>query len=139
MADTFSSKERSEIMRKVKSRRNRSTEIKLIEFFKENKIKGWRRNYKLYGKPDFVFPKLRLAVFTDGCFWHGHNCRNTQPDDNKEYWDAKIKKNRARDEQVNHTLVNKEWKVIRVWECELKKKNRDILRKKLSFLLEPPA
>jgi DNA mismatch endonuclease (patch repair protein) len=122
-------------MRKVKSSKNKSTELKLLEFFKENNIKGWRRNFKLFGNPDFVFPKQRLAIFTDGCFWHGHDCRNTKPEDNKQYWQKKIQRNRTRDQLVNETLAEKRWEVIRIWECELKKKNRSILEKKLSVLL----
>lgn len=120
MADTFSVEKRSEIMRKVKSNRNKSTELKLIQFFKKNRICGWRRNFKLYGKPDFVFPKQRLAIFVDGCFWHGHNCRNTKPKDNADYWETKINRNKNRDVQVTETLTNKNWTVIRIWECELK-------------------
>lgn len=136
MADTFSPKERSEIMKKVKSKKNKSTELKLINFFKERGIKGWRRNYKLFGNPDFVFPKLRIVVFTDGCFWHGHDCRNTKPEDNKDYWLKKISKNRKRDFLVNEKLTKKNWKVIRIWECELKKKNSHLLNEKLSVLIE---
>ena len=128
MADTFSIEKRSEIMRKVKSNRNKSTELKLIQFFKENRICGWRRNFKLYGKPDFVFPKQRLAIFVDGCFWHGHNCRNTKPKDNAGYWESKINRNKNRDVQVTETLTNKNWTVIRIWECELKNTTRLIDR-----------
>ena len=68
MTDVFSKSQRSEVMRKVKSNGNKSTELKLITFFKANKIKGWRRNYKLFGKPDFTFPKNRVAIFVDECF-----------------------------------------------------------------------
>jgi DNA mismatch endonuclease (patch repair protein) len=121
MTDTFSKKERSEIMRAVKSKGNKSTELKLIQIFKNHKIKGWRRNYPLFGKPDFVFPKLRIVVFVDGCFWHGHNCRNVKPSDNSEYWEKKISRNIQRDKSVNEKLESKNWKVIRFWECELKK------------------
>lgn len=128
MADTFSIEKRSEIMRKVKNNRNKSTELKLIQFFKENRICGWRRNFKLYGKPDFVFPKQRLAIFVDGCFWHGHNCRNTKPKDNANYWESKINRNKNRDVQVTETLTNKNWTVIRIWECELKNTTRLIDR-----------
>ena len=135
MADVFSPEERSKIMKKVKSSRNKSTELKLLEFFKEKNIKGWRRNFKLFGNPDFVFPKQRLAIFTDGCFWHGHDCRNTKPEDNKQYWQKKIQRNRTRDQLVNETLSRKRWTVIRIWECELKKKNRPVLEEKLSILL----
>jgi DNA mismatch endonuclease (patch repair protein) len=121
MADVFSKKERSQIMRLVKSHHNKSTEIRLIQFFRDLGIKGWRRNYKLFGKPDFVFPKSRTAVFVDGCFWHGHNCRNTKPKNNAEYWVAKIQRNRKRDRVVTKQLHDMQWLVIRIWECELGK------------------
>ncbi|MFZ6031987.1 MULTISPECIES: very short patch repair endonuclease [Melioribacter] len=121
MTDTFSKAKRSEIMRSVKSKGNKSTEQKLIEIFKKNKLKGWRRNYPLYGKPDIVFPRLRVVVFADGCFWHGHNCRNTKPSDNAEYWKKKIERNKKRDRLVTKTLRSKGWKVVRLWECEINK------------------
>lgn len=120
MADTFSTEKRSEIMRQVKSRRNKSTELKLIEWFKTNGIKGWRRGYPLMGKPDFVFPKQRIAIFADGCFWHGHNCRNTRPAQNADYWTAKRERNVKRDRTVTEALMAKNWRVIRIWECEIK-------------------
>lgn len=136
MTDVFDRGKRSEIMRAVKSSKNKSTEEKLIAYFKENGVTGWRRNYKVFGKPDFVFPKLRIAIFTDGCFWHGHNCRNTRPEQNKEYWRRKIARNMARDADVISHLEILGWNVIRIWECELTKKNRALLKKKLSVLLE---
>jgi len=122
MADSFTKEQRSEIMRKVKSDRNRSTELKLIVFFRSNGIKGWRRNYKLFGKPDFVFLKIKTAVFVDGCFWHGHDCRNTKPQTNQDYWQKKIARNRKRDRMVSKTLKLRGWRVIRIWECALNKK-----------------
>ena len=76
-------------MRQVKSKKNKSTELRLIEVFKENGITGWRRNYAVKGHPDFVFPKQKIAVFVDGCFWHGHDCRNTRPADHQDYWQKK--------------------------------------------------
>lgn len=121
MADVFSKSQRSEIMRAVKSRGNKSTELKLIEIFKNLRIRGWRRGYKLFGNPDFVFPKKRIAVFVDGCFWHGHNCRNTKPAANADYWNKKIERNIKRDVLVAKTLTEKGWKVIRIWECQIKK------------------
>jgi len=120
MADVFSKEMRSQIMRQVKSNRNKSTELKLIQFFKSYKIKGWRRNYKIFGNPDFVFITQKIAIFVDGCFWHGHNCRNTKPKANKEYWDNKIEKNIQRDKLVTERLKTKGWTVVRIWECELK-------------------
>lgn len=106
-------------MRQIKSRNNKSTEIKLIEIFKAESIKGWRRNYTLFGNPDFVFPKLKITLFVDGCFWHGHNCRNTTPKNNEMYWTAKINRNKNRDIEVTRLLIKKGWKVLRIWECEL--------------------
>lgn len=123
MADTFSRKQRSEIMKAVKSKGNKSTEVKLIEIFKFCHITGWRRNSKLVGHPDFVFPEKRIALFADGCFWHGHGCRNGTPSDNAEYWKKKIKRNKARDKAVAKELTQKGWLVVRIWECEIKKNN----------------
>lgn len=68
MADIFDNEKRSEIMRKVKSKKNKSTELRLIEVFKKNGITGWKRNYPVKGHPDFVFLKEKVAVFVDGCF-----------------------------------------------------------------------
>lgn len=130
MADTFTKEQRSEIMRKVKSNRNKSTELKLIQFFKSHSITGWRRTFKLFGKPDFVFPKQRVVIFVDGCFWHGHNCRNTKPKDNQDYWQQKIERNKSRDKEVTKILTDKNWSVIRLWECELKDKRKLINRLK---------
>ena len=120
MADVFTKEQRSSVMRQVKSSRNKSTELKLIAFFKANNIKGWRRNYPIFGKPDFTFPSIRVVIFVDGCFWHGHNCRNTRPKDNADYWTKKQERNINRDKEVSKTLEEKGWKVIRFWECELK-------------------
>lgn len=121
MTDTFSAKQRSEIMKAVKSKGNKSTEIKLIEVFRLYHITGWRRNSNLAGHPDFIFPKNRIAVFADGCFWHGHNCRNVTPSENAEYWQNKINRNKARDKAITKELTAKGWKVVRIWECEIKK------------------
>ncbi|MDR0505777.1 MAG: very short patch repair endonuclease, partial [Dysgonamonadaceae bacterium] len=102
-------------------------------FFKANLIIGWRRNFKLFGKPDFTFPKLKTVIFVDGCFWHGHDCRNTRPKDNADYWSKKRERNINRDKEVTQTLQNKGWAVIRLWECELK--NEKLLREKLQQLI----
>ncbi|MPM12308.1 hypothetical protein SDC9_58660 [bioreactor metagenome] len=74
----------SDIMRHVKSSDNRSTEESMIAFLKGHGIKGWQRNYKIYGKLDFIFRKQKTAVFLDGCFWLKHDCRNTRPAQNAE-------------------------------------------------------
>lgn len=136
MADVFDSKKRSDIMSKVRSNNNKSTELALIKFFKENKITGWKRNYPVKGHPDFVFLDKKIAVFVDGCFWHGHDCRNTRPSDNAGYWQRKRERNIKHDKEVTAMFENRGWTVIRIWECELKKKNRDVLFDRLSILTD---
>lgn len=108
MTDTVSEKKRSEIMKANKPKGNKSTELKLIQLFKQLGLKGWKRNYNIVGSiPDFVFLKKRIAIFADGCFWHGHNCRNLTPKQNSEYWQKKIENNRFRDKQINERIRTK--------------------------------
>lgn len=135
MADVFDNKKRSDIMSKVRSKNNKSTELKLIKIFEENNIKGWRRNYPVKGHPDFVFLNKKIAIFVDGCFWHGHDCRNTRPSDNAEYWAKKRERNIKHDKDVTEMFEQRGWTVIRIWECELKKKNREQLLEKLQQFL----
>lgn len=135
MADIFDNEKRSEIMRKVKSKKNKSTELRLIEVFKKNGITGWKRNYPVKGHHDFVFLKEKVAVFVDGCFWHGHDCRNTRPANNQEYWQNKRERNMKHDRAVTAMLGNRGWTVLRIWECELKKKNEADLMQRLSASL----
>lgn len=123
MPDVFSIEKRSAVMRSVRSRGNKSTELKMIELFNELGITGWRRGYPVKGHPDFVFPKKRIAIFVDGCFWHGHDCRNTRPHENEEYWSSKRERNMAHDREITATFEKRGWTVLRIWECELKKKN----------------
>lgn len=135
MADVFSKEKRSQIMKCVKSSGNKSTEMKLIRFFNDHHITGWRRNYNVKGHPDFVFLEKRIAIFVDGCFWHGHDCRNTRPSENAEYWAKKRKRNIDHDREVTELFEDRGWVVIRIWECELKKKNSAIIEQKLQLLL----
>ena len=134
MSDIFSKEKRSAVMKAIKSKNTKTTELKMMEIFKELHIKGWRRTYPLLGKPDFVFPKKRIVVFVDGCFWHGHDCRNVIPSANSEFWNAKHNYNKTHDKIVTETLIKKNWTVIRIWECELKKKNREKLLEKIKPL-----
>lgn len=135
MTDVFDKATRSAVMSKVRSKGNKSTEIRLMEVFVERNIKGWRRNYPVKGHPDFVFQKRRIAVFVDGCFWHGHDCRNTRPKHNEDFWLAKRERNMARDKAVTEEFEKRGWTVLRIWECELKKKNRPELFVKLDSFL----
>lgn len=127
MTDVYDAEKRSLVMQRIKSKRNKSTELRLITIFKENGITGWRRNYQVKGHPDFVFLGQRVAVFVDGCFWHGHDCRNTTPKQNAEYWQNKIMRNKEHDSKITALFQKRGWHVLRIWECELKKSNRDRL------------
>ncbi|MBI5886179.1 MAG: DNA mismatch endonuclease Vsr [Deltaproteobacteria bacterium] len=120
--DKISAQKRAWTMAQVRSSGNKSTEQKMIVVFKENKVKGWRRKYPLFGKPDFVFPKERVAVFVDGCFWHGHSKLCRMPENNNEYWIKKIEGNKKRDKKVNQELKKKHWKVLRIWEHKIESK-----------------
>jgi DNA mismatch endonuclease, patch repair protein len=120
MADNVSKKMRSQIMAAIKSKGNIATEMKLAGIFRKNKIVGWRRYFHLFGNPDFSFPKYRLAVFVDGCFWHGCPKHFRKPNDNRKYWREKILRNQKRDQFVTKTLRRSGWRVLRIWEHELK-------------------
>lgn len=82
-------------------------------------------------KPDFVFPKLMMAVFVDGCFWHGCPQHATQPKTNARFWRDKIARNQARDRQANRLLRKLGWRVVRIWEHELKRKIEGRLLRRL--------
>ena len=89
----------------------------------------------LPGSPDLVFPRRRLAVFVNGCFWHGHDCARgaRMPKTNADYWRAKIARNVARDERVRGELEALGWRAVTLWECELK--DRQALPEKLRRIL----
>jgi len=110
-------------MARIRSTGNTTTELRLAELMRKAGIAGWRRHYPLLGKPDFAFPKSRLAVFVDGCFWHGHACgRNLRPRRNEKAWQEKICGNRRRDQRIVRALRAEGWWVVRLWECVLAKR-----------------
>ena len=120
MADIFSKKKRSQVMAAIRSTGNKATELKLISILQANGITGWRRNVKLAGKPDFIFRRERLAVFVDGCFWHGCKRHCRLPETNRRYWQDKIAGNAARDRKSILRLKKSGWRVLRIWEHSLK-------------------
>jgi len=122
-------------MSRIRSRGNKNTEVALAKLFRRNKIIGWRRNRKVFGKPDFVFPKLKLALFVDGCFWHGCPKHGTQPKGNRTFWKNKFARNKARDVLVTRTLRRAGWRVLRLWEHELAKKNEARLLRRIQRVL----
>ena len=120
MADVFTKDKRSEVMSRIRSCGNKNTELALAKLFRANRITGWRRNQAVFGKPDFVFPRLRLAVFVDGCFWHSCPDHARIPKSNTAFWKKKLAANRARDLLVKRTLRKEGWRVLRIWEHELR-------------------
>lgn len=89
---------------------------------------------KLPGTPDIVLPKYKTVVFVNGCFWHGHEgCKYFRlPKSNVEFWKEKIERNIERDKESEMALLDLGWKVIRVWECELRNKaNREATLNKI--------
>jgi len=131
MADVFGSAKRSDVMSRIRSSGNRSTELRMIAIFNFLRIKGWRRNYPVVGKPDFVFLQKRCAIFVDGCFWHGCPEHGSVPNTNSDYWSKKITRNRQRDRMINARFRKRNWRVIRIWEHELKRSNQKNLRRRL--------
>jgi DNA mismatch endonuclease, patch repair protein len=121
MTDVFSRQKRSVIMSRIKGRGNRATELRLIEVFRVNGFIGWRRNARVFGRPDFVFPKLRVAVFVDGCFWHGCPKHGQVPASNRKFWKQKLEGNARRDRLVNETLKLHGWRTVRIWQHEFRK------------------
>ena len=139
MADVFDEAQRSAVMSRVRSSGNKSTELRLIKLFKSAGITGWRRNYPVKGKPDFVFMKHRVAVFVDGCFWHGHDCRNTRPSSSPDYWGRKRERNIHNDVKVTDMLRTRGWMVLRIWECELKKTNEERTLERIKSAIDNPT
>jgi DNA mismatch endonuclease (patch repair protein) len=129
MVDVHSPEKRSHNMSCVRSRGNKTTELKFVAILKSEGITGWRRHYRLFGHPDFVFPKQRIAVFVDGCFWHScpHRCK--PPPRNNEFWNTKIEGNRKRDRLMTRKLRSRGWIVVRIWEHDLRVGARAAVRR----------
>jgi len=113
---------RSELMSRVRSRGNESTEKSLAKLLRSQGISGWRRHVPLPGTPDFAFQKYRIAVFVDGCFWHGCPACYSKPKTNAAFWKSKIASNQERDRKVCLLLRKSGWKVLRLWECQIKRR-----------------
>lgn len=117
-------KTRSLIMSRIRGRGNQTTELTLAHALRRDRIGGWRRHWPLAGTPDFAYPRERVAIFVDGCFWHGCVRCYKAPRHNAAFWSHKVRTNRARDRRVNRRLSSAGWKVIRLWEHSLKTEQR---------------
>jgi len=123
MTDNHSKESRSMNMARIRSINTKPEEI--VRKFLFSRGFRYRKNVKkLPGCPDVVLPKYKTAIFVNGCFWHKHDCKRfVWPSTNVEYWKAKINRNVERDSMNTDSLVSSGWKVIVVWECELKSSN----------------
>jgi DNA mismatch endonuclease Vsr len=112
--------QRSRTMRAIKGQNNRTTELRLRLALARSRIKGWTLRPKtILGNPDFWFAEERVAVFVDGCFWHGCPACNHAPKVNSAYWRAKFERNAARDSSITQKLRSEGIEVVRFWEHEL--------------------
>ena len=122
MTDRISAEKRSRNMSHIRSK-DTSIELKVRKYLFSLGYR-YRVNYKdLPGKPDMVFTKKKIAIFIHGCYWHGHNCNSRYSHiskSNTDYWNEKIKRNQERDKRNIELLEKDGWKVIVLWECEIK-------------------
>ena len=121
MADVLTKEQRSKCMAAVKGK-NTKPEIIVRKFLFSKGLRYRLHDKKLPGHPDIVLKKYKTVIFIDGCFWHGHEgcCLFKMPKSNQFYWENKIKHNKARDIANDYVLSTMGWKVIRIWECEIK-------------------
>ena len=131
--DTVSKKKRSEVMSKVRSKNTKPEIIVRKLLYKLGYRFRLHRN-DLPGKPDICLPKYKTVIFVHGCFWHGHKGCARHPKSNLDYWTPKIKRNAERDHLHKNSLRKLGWKVITVWECDLKSSQK--LQNKLSKFLD---
>lgn len=125
MADKHSKEIRSMNMSHIRST-NSKPEEKVRKYLFSKSLRYRKNVRKLPGCPDLVFPKYRTVVFVNGCFWHHHDCgRFVWPASNEEYWHQKIDRNVERDKENHRLLEEQGWRVLVIWECQLKKSNSE--------------
>ena len=130
MADVFSKQKRSSIMSANRGSGNKSTERRLRARLAAAGLSGWRINARdIFGKPDFVFVQEKLAIFVDGCFWHGCKQCRTIPATNRKFWEKKIEGNKTRDRLVTRQLRRDGWTVIRFWEHQVRREPQKCIAK----------
>ena len=133
MADNHTKEQRSYNMSRIRSKNN-APEEKVRKFLFSKGFRYRKNDKKLPGCPDIVLPKYKTVIFVNGCFWHKHNCKRfVWPSSNEEYWKKKILRNVERDEVNTKALKELGWKVLVVWECELKKATIDERLEKLAY------
>ncbi|MDO8380085.1 very short patch repair endonuclease [Phenylobacterium sp.] len=137
MTDVYGPEKRSAVMRAVKGK-GTTPEMKVRRALTALGARYRLHRTDLPGKPDVVLPGRRLAIFVHGCFWHGHDCARGArvPKANRDYWVAKVARNRARDAASRDALLALGWRVETIWECDLK--DGEALTARLETLLLSP-
>ncbi|MFP7298729.1 very short patch repair endonuclease [Neobacillus niacini] len=117
MADNLTKEQRKKNMRAIKSQS--ALENKVTKELWKMGFR-FRKNANLFGKPDISIKKYKIVIFIDSCFWHCCPIHGNMPKSNKDYWEKKLERNKLRDIEVNHYYFDKGWKILRVWEHEIK-------------------
>lgn len=133
MADVHTPEQRSYNMSRIKGT-NTKPEMLVRKYLHAHGYRYKLHDKTLPGKPDLILPKYRTVIFIHGCFWHGHtNCKYyVVPKTKTDWWLAKINGNIANDEKAIQALMQDGWKVITVWECDLKPKKAEETLKELA-------
>lgn len=126
--DNLTKEQRRKNMQNIRSS-GTAAEILIMRALQRKKIYFSRHVESIIGKPDIVFRRKKIAVFIDSDFWHVHPKRFIMPKSNKRYWKVKITRNKERDKQVNRKLRKEGWKVIRIWEYDVKRNMDKCLNK----------
>jgi DNA mismatch endonuclease (patch repair protein) len=115
--------------------KNTKPEIQVRKVLFERGFRYRINDKRLPGSPDIVLPKYHTVVFVHGCYWHGHkSCTKAiKPSTNKDFWNTKIEKNRTRDKKAQKALKKNGWKVIIIWECQLR--NQELLKQTLTKVI----
>jgi DNA mismatch endonuclease (patch repair protein) len=133
-------KQRSDNMRAIRATSNATTEQRFRGLLVRNSVRGWSvREGSVLGTPDFFFKTQRVAVFVDGCFWHGCPKCGHIPKANSSYWMKKLTHNKKRDSQVSASLRRSGIRVVRIWECELRARAHSCLKRLLNALGSPAS
>lgn len=126
--DNLTPAQRKKNMQNIRSKGTKP-ELILMSELKKLKIYFATHAKNIIGKPDIVFRRKKIAVFVDSDFWHGHKTKFVMPKTNKDYWEKKIANNKKRDREVNKTLKSTDWRVIRLWEYDIKKNIKKCLNR----------
>lgn len=138
MPDIFTKDERSQIMSKISGKETKP-EILVRKFLFAQGLRYKKNDKRLLGKPDIVLPKHKIVIFVNGCFWHNHrNCKKSAlPQTNREFWRVKILRNMEKDKFNQNELKRLGWKIIVIWQCQIK--NRGLFEKRMKWVIKKIA